>query len=414
MSSKPIQRVVIAGGGIAGLATALAFQLRGWEVQVVERAVALREVGAGIQLSPNGMKVLRALGLERAVLERSFLPEALQMRMGRSGFSIFRLPIKTAAPYRWRAPYVHIHRADLIDILASALQARSPRSVRLGTTVEGIMPAGKGLLVQGGERLEADVVIAADGLRSTLRSAAFGPQPARYTGMIAWRGTVPASALGGDAPPPTACVWAGPGRHFVSYYVAKGQVVNFVGVVERDSEDPEALDSWRTPGDHQAALEDFIGWHPSVTRMIQCSQGLSQWTLFDRPPSAHWVSGSMALVGDAAHPMLPTFAQGASQGLEDAWTVARLADAAVEQQAPLSAALHRYAALRQPRTTAIQHRALRNARDFHHPRGFEQIRAYSTLWLGGRFLPGLARGRLDEIYGFDAVAEAERSAAAAF
>ncbi|MAV47183.1 MAG: monooxygenase, partial [Rhodospirillaceae bacterium] len=106
---------MIAGGGIAGLATALAFQLRGWEVQVVERAVALREVGAGIQLSPNGTKVLRALGLERAVLERGFLPEALQMRMGRSGFSIFRLPIKTAAPYRWRAPYVHIHRADLID-----------------------------------------------------------------------------------------------------------------------------------------------------------------------------------------------------------------------------------------------------------------------------------------------------------
>ncbi len=160
-------------------------------MQVVERAVALREIGAGIQLSPNGMKIMRALGLEDAVLQRGFLPEALEMRMGRSGFPIFRLPIKSASHYRWRAPYVHIHRADLIDILSQALHQRAPGCVRLGTMVQGLFEDGAGVVCQDGERLSADVVIAADGLRSTLRSAAFGPQPARYTGMTAWRATVP-------------------------------------------------------------------------------------------------------------------------------------------------------------------------------------------------------------------------------
>lgn len=406
MSSASSKNVLIAGGGIAGLATALAFQQRGWGVQVIEQAPALREVGAGIQLSPNGMKVLRALGLEGEILARGFLPEALEMRLGRSGFPIFRLKIKTQAHYRWRAPYVHIHRADLIDILAKSLEARAPGCVRLGAKVQGLVNGGNGLALQGGQTIKADAVIAADGLRSALRTAAFGDQAARFTGMIAWRGTVPVAALQGDAPPPTACVWAGPGRHVVSYYVAKGQVVNFVGVVEKNIPNPADLDSWHTPGQTMAALEDFMGWHPTVTKMIQGAQGLSQWALFDRPPSTQWVHGNMALVGDAAHPMLPTFAQGASQGLEDAWTVAALVDRAESVEAGLSA----YAALRQPRTRAIQHRAMRNARDFHHQSGFEQMRAYGTLWFGGRFLPWVARGRLDEIYRYDAVAEAESAA----
>ncbi|MGB1161513.1 MAG: FAD-dependent monooxygenase, partial [Alphaproteobacteria bacterium] len=363
-------------------------------------------VGAGIQISPNGMKVLRALGLEGDILARGFLPEALEMRLGRSGFRIFRLPIKTQAQYRWRAPYVHIHRADLIEILAGALEARAPGCVRLGTTVAGLSKGGDTLVIEGGERVEADAVIAADGLRSGLRAAAFGEQPARFTGMIAWRGTVPAAALQGDGPPPTACIWAGPGRHVVSYYVAKGQLINFVGVVEKDISNPEDRESWRTSGQVEAALEDFIGWHPTVTKMIQSAQGLSQWALFDRPPSTQWVKGRMALVGDAAHPMLPTFAQGACQGLEDAWTVATK----VHRAQDVATGLNAYARLRQPRTRAIQHRAMRNARDFHHQPGFEQIRAYGTLWVGGRFLPGVARGRLDEIYSYDAVAEAEAAA----
>lgn len=413
MKTGSSKSTLIVGAGVAGLATALAFQHRGWDVQVVERAVALREIGAGIQLSPNGMKVLRALGLEDAILQRGFLPEALEMRMGRSGFPIFCLPIKSAAQYRWRAPYVHIHRADLIDVLSQALEERAPGCVRLGTTVEGLDRDGKGLILQGGERLNANVVIAADGLRSTLRSAAFGPQPARFTGMTAWRATVPVAALRSDAPPPTACVWAGPGRHVVSYYVARGQVVNFVGVVEKDIPDPEAMESWRgvhgTGAQIAEALDDFAGWDPTIIRMIQASQGLSQWALFDRPPSTQWVSGKMALVGDAAHPMLPTFAQGASQGLEDAWTVATLVDGndSVED------GLNRYASLRQPRTRAIQQRAMRNAHDFHHQPGFEQIRAYSTLFFGARVLPWMARGRLDEIYRYDAVAEAEAAVASA-
>lgn len=408
MSSSP-SRALIAGGGIAGLATALAFQQRGWDVRVFEQAEALREVGAGIQLSPNGMKVLRALGLERAVLERGFLPEALEMRMGESGRKVFSLPIRTAAPYRWRAPYVHIHRADLIDILAGALSERAPDALRLGAAVESVSDDGKTLTLKGGERVEGSAVLAADGLRSALRRQVFGLQPARYTGMIAWRATVPLAALGEAAPPPTACVWAGEGRHVVTYHLSRRGLVNVVGVVEQVLDDPAALDSWQTEGRREDALDDFAGWDPVITRLFAAAPNLSRWALFDRPASPDWVAGSMALVGDAAHPMLPTFAQGACQGLEDAWAVAALASGS----ASIPEALSRYAALRQPRTAMIQQRALRNATNFHLGPGRERRRRYAAMALGGRLLPWLARGRLDEIYGYDAVQEAAAAVSAA-
>ena len=397
MSQK--KSALIVGGGIGGLAAALAFAQRGWRVRVLEQAHALREVGAGIQLAPNGMKVLRALGLEQAVLSRGFLPEALEMRLGISGFQVFKIPIKNDAQYRWRAPYVHIHRADLIEVLSSALHEIAPDALLLGTRVEGL--DDDAVLLRKGERLGGDVIVAADGLRSVLRARAFGEQSVRYTGMLAFRATVPKAVLGSEVPPPSTCVWAGPGRHAVTYYVRRGETANFVGVVEKDLEHPDQLDSWDTRGSVNQALEDFSGWQPVIERLIRASGGLGRWALFDRPPSERWVKGRLVLLGDAAHPMLPTFAQGGCQALEDAWALAALADGSSD----IDAGLADYADLRQPRTRDIQQRALRNATDFHQDAGFEAFRAYSTLWFGGRFLPFAAKARLDGIYGYDVVEE---------
>lgn len=466
---------LIVGAGIGGLAAGLAFARRGWRVQVLEQAAALEEVGAGIQLAPNGMKVVRALGLEQAILTRGFLPEALELRLGRSGRRLFSLPIKTAAHYRWRAPYVQVHRADLVDVLAGALADCAPGSLRLGCrvarveaggrleagtasgTATGTAPgdasggasgaasggasgaaSGAAVVLEGGERLSADLIVAADGFRSPLRAQVFGTPPARYTGMMAWRACVPTAALGAVVPPPSACVWAGPGRHAVTYPVRRGELFNFVGIVETAgdgaqdaerragpealepselSEPPEAYDSWQTSGSVEAALADFAGWDQAVLRLIQASGGLGRWALFDRPPSSHWHRGRLVLLGDAAHPMLPTFAQGGCQALEDAWALAALVDRAVASadgggeaalQAAFEGALAAYTALRQPRTRTIQHRALRNARDFHHRGGLEAMRAYGTLALGGRLLPWAARGRLDPIYGYDVVGATAR------
>ena len=173
---------------------------------VYERASALEALGAGIQLAPNGMKVLRALGLEGEILSRGFLPEALEMRLGQSGRRIFSIPVRHVAPYRWRAPYVHIHGADLIAVLAGALKAAAPDALRLGTPVQSIDNARGAVRLDDGREELGDVVIAADGFRSDVRAQVFDAPPPRDTGMIAWRAVVPAQRLAQDTPPDTlAC-----------------------------------------------------------------------------------------------------------------------------------------------------------------------------------------------------------------
>ena len=167
------------------------------------------------------MKVLRAMGLEGEILSRGFLPEALEMRLGQSGRRVFSIPVRHVAPYRWRAPYVHIHRADLIAVLAGALKAAAPDALRLGTPVQSIDNARGAVRLDDGREELGDVVIAADGFRSDVRAQVFDAPPPRDTGMIAWRAVVPAHRLGHDTPPESACVWAGPGRHAVTYHLSK-------------------------------------------------------------------------------------------------------------------------------------------------------------------------------------------------
>ncbi len=378
------KRALIIGAGITGLATALSLSRRGWSVTVYERASALEAVGAGIQLAPNGMKVLRALGLEGEILSRGSLPEALEMRLGQSGRRIFSIPVRHVAPYRWRTPYVHIHRADLIAVLAGALNAAAPDVLRLGTPVQGIENARGAVRLDDGREEVGDVVIAADGFRSDVRAQVFDAPPPRDTGMIAWRAVVPADRLGHDTPPETACVWAGPGRHAVTYHLSKAGLVNFIGIVERQLDQSEQYERWDATGARSEALVDFDGWDPAVTTLIQQADSLGRWTLFDRPPSQDWVSGRAVLTGDAAHPMLPSMAQGGCQGLEDAWALAACLGSGEGSmdETLVAEGLQRFTALRQPRTAEIQRRAMRNARDFHHHPGAEALRAYSTLWLG--------------------------------
>ncbi len=407
-SPKQSPSALIVGAGITGLATALSLSRRGWSVKVFERTSAFEAVGAGIQLAPNGMKVLRALGVEGEILNRGFLPEALEMRLGKTGRRVFSIPVRHVAPYRWRAPYVHIHRADLVAVLADALLAAAPGALRLGASVQTVDEAKGVIRLSDGSEEAGDLVVAADGFRSGVRAQLFDDSPPRDTGMIAWRAVVPAQRLGSDIPPETACVWAGPGRHAVTYHLSKAGLVNFVGIVERQLDQPEQYERWDVEGTRHEALADFAGWDPEVTTLIERAEGLGRWTLFDRPPSPAWVSGCAVLAGDAAHPMLPTMAQGGCQGLEDAWALAACVCAydGSRDAAALSAGLQAYAALRQPRTAEIQRRAMRNARNFHHRPGAEALRAYSTLWLGARLLPWAARAQLDRIYGYDITAEA--------
>ena len=391
-----MSEALIAGGGIAGMAAALALAREGWRVTVCEEAPAPAELGAGLQMSPNATRVLRWLGVLDAVAAVAFRPRAAVMRDGRTGARIYRAALGEAAERRWGAPYLHVHRADLLAALSAAAGAAGA-DIRGGARVEGYLlrPEGPTLKLAGGETLSGDLVIGADGIRSALRARLNGPEAPDFTGMVAWRGTVPAARLPDGLVAPDATVWAGPGRHLVSYYLRGGSLVNFVAVEERGAWTAEG---WSAPGDPDALRRGFAGWHAAVTGLLDHVEETFLWGLFGRPEQVRWVDGPVVLIGDAAHPMLPFMAQGAAMALED---VAVLV-AEVQAGGDLAEALLAHEERRWPRVARVQRISLANGRFFHRRSGLARLGHRGLVAAVSRLAPGLAAAQLDWLYGHDA------------
>ena len=385
-------KAIVVGGGIGGLGTALALRLRGWEVVVLEQAPALMEVGAGLQISPNGWRVLDALGVTGHLADTVFEPEAIEMRLGASGRQVFKLPMKGYAKARWGAPFMHVHRADLQAALAARLTALAPEAVQTGCAVAQY-DANGAVVLDTGARVEGDLVVGADGLHSRLRTQMHGTDQPRYTGNVAWRAVVPMDALE-KPPPPTACVWVGHKRHAVTTRLRGGRLANVVGMVEEPDPGPEG---WRVEGRREDAVNDFAGWDPVISGLLAAAPVLNRWALFDRAPLHHWHEGRVTLLGDAAHPMLPSMAQGAVQALEDAWTLAHVLDHAPS----IEGGLQRYFDLRIERTARIQAGSAANARMFHKASALGQVAFYGPMALGARLFPGIIHARQDWVYRHD-------------
>ena len=389
-------KILISGGGIGGLTAALCFLHHGAEVTVMEQATDLGEVGAGIQIPPNAMKVFAALGLDAALAETAFRPLAIEARMGRSGMELFQIPLADHAIKRWGAPYLNIYRVDYIAVLEAALRAQSPDALHLDAEVVGYSQTEHAVEVQlaDGRRISGDVLIGADGIHSPVRTQILGAEKPVFTGNIAWRAIVPMAALGEYAPRPTACVWMGSGKHCVTYRVRRGTLANFVGVVECDDWTTE---SWTERGTREEALTNFEGWHPTITSLLGEADALYRWALFDRAPLPRWVDGRVAILGDAAHPMLPFMAQGAAMAVEDAWVVAR----EVTQETSPARGLEAYQHLRQTRASRVQAGSRANTKTFHKRTRLGQLATYGPMWLAGKFAPMALHKRQDPIYGHD-------------
>ncbi|MGB0411495.1 MAG: FAD-dependent oxidoreductase [Pikeienuella sp.] len=393
-------RAVICGGGIAGLTTALCLTARGWDAVVLEQAPKITEVGAGIQLSPNGFRVLAALGLGDEVRRVSYEPEIIEMRMGVSGRRLMSIPMKAIANDRWGAPYLQVHRADLIDVLRNALIAKSPGAVQTGTTVTGYRQSDNRVCAATNHgEIEGDLLIGADGIHSAVRTTMLGAEKPRFTGNVAWRAVVPRDQIHNIDNPPGACIWAGEGRHAVTYPLRRGELINFVGIVEHDAWRSE---SWTALGRREDATADFSGWHPLIQVLIERADAHFRWALHDRAPLARWSEGNAVLVGDACHPMLPSLAQGACQAMEDAWV---LADT-VTKADDIPPALRTYEKTRKDRVTRIQRGAAANARLFHKRGALAQAIAYAPIAIASRVAPGVIHGRNDWIYRHDVTAGA--------
>ncbi|MGJ8558975.1 MAG: FAD-dependent monooxygenase [Litorimonas sp.] len=396
-------KVLIAGGGIGGLTAALACAHFGHEVVVLEQASVLGEVGAGIQIPPNAMKVFCALGIADRIARDTVQPTAIEIKMGRSGRSVFSVPLLDdagvdLAARLWGARYLHIHRADYISALWDTLRDKPAITLKLGAAVAAIDQAARAVTVtlSDGTQHRGDLLIGADGLHSVVRTWMHGPDRPTFTGNIAWRAVVPVEALGSEAPKATACAWMGAGQHAVTYQLRGGRMANFVGVVEQT--EPIA-EGWSARGMKADALVDFAGWHPTITTLIKAApeDALFRWALYDRAPLPHWTQGRVTLLGDAAHPMLPFLAQGAAMAVEDAWVLAE----AITKAKDLDAGLRTYQAARLPRTSRVQAGSRDNAKTFHKRTTLSQLATYGPMWFAGTVAPSIIRQRLTWLYGED-------------
>ena len=359
MGKKP--HILVAGAGLGGLTAALALLQKGFDVEVFEQAEELRELGAGLQLSANGTRVLHALGLRQAMEAVAWEPQGKEIRLWSTGQTWKLFDLAAESVKRYGFPYLMFHRADLHGVLAEAVIARKRSAIHLGHKVVGVEQDAGGVTLRfaDGGAARGNALIGADGVHSTVRHALFGADRPEFLGLLAWRGVIPADRLP-NGMRPVGTNWVGPGRHIVHYFLRRGELFNFVGIVERND---WQVESWTTRGTREECAEDFAGWHADVHALIARIEVPYKWALTGREPMPRWVSGKVALLGDACHPMVPMLAQGAQIAMEDGYVLAR----AFERHGDPEAALASYEGARRERAARVVRGSSENARRFHNP-----------------------------------------------
>jgi salicylate hydroxylase len=359
-------RIIVIGAGIGGLTAALTLRRAGLDARVFEQAAELREVGAGIQISPNASRILNRLGLEESMRCMGVRPRSILIRRWDDGRELARQPLVDACERNFGAPYYNFHRADLLDLLSAAV----PDGVlHLDHRCVGLTQHHDGVEVRfhNGATADADVVVGADGIHSTVRNAIMGPESPRFSGHVAYRGLVPSDRVAHLGVELAANVWWGPDHHFVHYYVGAGaRYHNWVALTPGEWR----VESWTAKGEIADALKEFAGWHPQIHAIISAAETTNRWALYDRDPLPRWTVGRVTLMGDAAHPMLPYMAQGAAQSIEDAAVLVKCLEHADAHD--VEAALSRYEQTRKPRASRCQEGSRRNAVMYHLADGEEQ------------------------------------------
>ncbi len=385
--------IAVIGGGIGGVSAALNLLRAGFDVHVYEQSRALREVGAGINVTPNATRVIHNLGLGEKLASLGVMPLAVHQQRWDDGRTLLRTPLGLEVEHHFGFRQYQSHRADVLSMFINALPAER---MHPGHRLTGFSERGDKIETQfeNGALVAVDALIGADGIHSTVQRQLFGATPPRFTGCVAYRGLVPAEKLKGLDLEVVLQVTMGPGKHFVRYFVSGGRYVNFVAIIDQDSWTKE---SWTDRGDVEEARAAFAGWHRQVSGVLDAVEETFIWGLFDRAPLARWSAGRVTLLGDACHPMLPFVAQGAAQAMEDGVTLS----ACLQKYDDIAEALARYQALRLPRTAHVQSLAANNKIRFHLPDGPEQVARDAKMASGGTDWSFKA---MEWIYGHDPAA----------
>ena len=392
-----IQQALIAGGGIGGLAAALAASRAGWDVRLFEQAPAFGEVGAGIQLGPNVVRVLHGWGLQDDLARVAAFPHRLQVRDAVTGDELGVLPLGQRALQKYGAPYATIHRADLHGLLLQAVQARDHVRLNLNSALASFADSEQAVTLQTSDGLEVqgDALIGADGLWSRVREQLLADGPPRVTGHLAYRALLPQASLPERLRSQQVTAWLGPNLHVVQYPVRGGEWLNVVAIVHGQlNGDLQSWDHVSNATELQAALL-HTAWplRELVQAVADCGgeagAGWGLWALCDRPPmrgAQQQAQGRVALLGDAAHPMRPYLAQGAGMAIEDAAELGSALAQAQDQAVEVPALLQRYAQRRWQRNAQVQARSLRNGQIFHASGPLRWARDASLRLLGEKLL----------------------------
>lgn len=360
MLSDDNRRILIAGGGIGGLSAALALAQTGMPVQVLEQAEAFSEVGAGIQLGPNALHVLRDLGVADALAPHAVALEGVHLFDARAGACLTTVPLGPLAEMRYGAPYWVVHRGDLQRVLVAAVRENDNARITQPFRIAQCKPDNSRVEVvsAGGDSAIGGALIGADGLRSTVRRYIAPDSTPTYSGKNAWRLTVPLNEAPSVMQQRAVGLWLSPRAHLVYYPVRGGAELNVVVIVD----DPETPEGWNVPGSANEFMSHLAGWPDPVTAFLTGANGWRRWALYDMGPLRAWSAGRMALLGDAAHPVLPFLASGGVLAIEDAAVLARAMDRA---KGDPQVAFPAYTAKRRLRAAQVQARSRRMGRIYH-------------------------------------------------
>lgn len=398
-SGRSSRTVVVIGGGIGGLTTALALLKSGIDVEVYEQAPTSGEVGAGIQISSNGTRVLFSLGLEEALRQIQVLPTRKVVRHWRTGETWKWYDLGETALERYGTPHILAHRGDLHRLLVEAVQNEKHDAIHLSSRCVDVKQSDAHVEIRlaTGEVVTGAFAIGADGIRSKVRECLFGLHRPEFSGCVAWRGVIPMQDLPAHMAHMPSTNWLGPRGHFLHYSIRRGELMNFLGIVERGD---WQVESWTAQGTTDELAKDFHGWHPDVSALTQSIERPFKWALMVRGPMSHWTKGRITLLGDACHPTLPFLGQGAIMAIEDAYIVA----GCLRQyfMDPMKA-FTRYEEIRRERTAAVVRKSHEHRRRAFNPALADtDAGAASTAQ---EWLDAPMKERLDWLYSYDATVE---------
>lgn len=395
-----IQNIAIIGGGVGGLSVAICLALIGKKPSIYEKDSHPAASNTGLQLGANATRILRAIGVLNMLMPKAVCPKAIALVTAQTARPIAQMRLGLNAEKRWDAPYITVARRDLMAALRARLDALAPGALKSGCAchINVDTPKNGVLVLNDGQNIAADMVIAADGIGSSARQILHetGDNLA-FSGFGAWRGVLDDAnhenghknncAHGG-----TVHIYVGADRHFVQTRIDGGARINFVAIA------PMRLASHDLKkADKAAAIADFKGFVPGCTRMIEQAQTLLSYPLFVHEPLQYWSKGKVALLGDAAHPMMPSLAQGAAMALEDAYILAQ----EIQKAPHYKSAFASYYAKRFVRTRRVQSASLANMKLFHHFGALPEYGARALINMTTQFLPALTEKRYDWLYGYD-------------